>query len=89
MPDNTAQRIRYGRIISLAFGLLCVALGLNVVGVALAADSAQVRRWAARLGRDREVAALPAGALGAAGAGFSTAKVAPAGLPLPAGGAGA
>ena len=29
MPDATARRIQYGRIISLAFGLLCVALGVN------------------------------------------------------------
>jgi 4-amino-4-deoxy-L-arabinose transferase-like glycosyltransferase len=37
MPDNTARRIRYGRLISVAFGLLCVALGLNglIGGVSL------------------------------------------------------
>lgn len=29
MPDATAQRIRYGRIITMLFGALCVALGLN------------------------------------------------------------
>ena len=29
MPDATAQRIRYGRIISMLFGVLCVALGVN------------------------------------------------------------
>jgi hypothetical protein len=37
MNDVTAQRIRYGRLISLAFGLLCVALGVNglIGGVSL------------------------------------------------------
>jgi hypothetical protein len=29
MHDVTAQRIRYARIISILFGLLCVALGVN------------------------------------------------------------
>ena len=29
MPDAAAQRIRYGRIISILFGVLCVGLGLN------------------------------------------------------------
>ena len=29
MHDVTAQRIRYGRIIAVAFGLLCLGLGLN------------------------------------------------------------
>ncbi len=29
MPDPTAQRIRFGRIISIAFGVLCIALGVN------------------------------------------------------------
>jgi len=29
MPDAAAQRIRYGRIIAVLFGVLCVALGVN------------------------------------------------------------
>ena len=29
MHDVTAQRIRYGRIIAVAFGLLCLGLGIN------------------------------------------------------------
>jgi len=37
MPDVTAQRIRYGRIIAVAFGILCLGLGVNelVGGIAL------------------------------------------------------
>ena len=29
MHEVTAQRIRYGRIIAVAFGLLCLGLGIN------------------------------------------------------------
>jgi hypothetical protein len=37
MNDVTAQRIRYGRIIAVSFGLLCLGLGVNelVGGIAL------------------------------------------------------
>ena len=37
MSDNSAQGIRYGRIISILFGLLCVGLGVNglIGGVSL------------------------------------------------------
>ena len=29
MSDATSQRIRYGRIITVLFGTLCLALGVN------------------------------------------------------------
>lgn len=46
MNDVTAQRIRYGRIISMLFGVLCLGLATNEIGVGLTLGSFQIPpRW--------------------------------------------
>ena len=47
MPDVTAQRIRYGRIIAVAFGILCLGLGINeLVGGIVLGPLRLPPRWA-------------------------------------------
>jgi hypothetical protein len=47
MPDNSAQRLRYGRIISMVFGVLCLGLGINeLVGGIVLGPLQLPPRWA-------------------------------------------